>query len=120
MLRPIPARILRSSAQVEVCTGVDLYQRPAYEEYTVHHVHLQPTNRVVKSPSNTDVQLDSILFVDARRSAPALDWAGLLASAQEAGGDVKVTVQGVERTVVTVDKLMDDTDRLHHWEVGLA
>ena len=120
MLRPIPSRILRSSALVEVCTGVDLYQNPAYEEYTVHRVHLQPTDKVVKTKNNTDCQLVSVLFVDARRSSPALDWDALLREAQEAGGDVKVTVNRVQYTVVTVDKLMSDTDRLHHWEIGVA
>jgi hypothetical protein len=120
MIRPIPSRILRSSAQVEVCTGVDLYQNPAIEEYTVHHVHLQPTDRVVKSPTNTDCQLDSVLFVDARRSYPALDWDALLRESQENGGDLKVTVNGVRYTVITVDKLMGDTDKLHHWEIGVA
>ena len=32
MLRPIPARIMRSTAMVKVCTGVDLYQNQTYNE----------------------------------------------------------------------------------------
>lgn len=120
MLRPIPAKILRSTATVKACTGTDRYRAPTFDEYTVHHVHLQPTNEVRKTVNNTDCVLRSILFVDVRHSTPALDWAALFATAQEAAGDVKVTVRGIEYTVQSVDGLRDDTDALHHWEIGLV
>ena len=120
MLRPIPARILRSTALVEVCTGTDLYQNQTYETHTVNHVHLQPTERIVKSTTNTDMQLTGILFVDLRHSSPALDWRALLAQSHDNGGDLRVTVRGVQYTVATADGLRDDTDRLHHWEIGLV
>ena len=119
MLRPIPARILRSTATVKACTGVDMYQNQTYATYTVQNVHLQPTERIVKSPDNTDQQLSSILFVDVRRSVPALDWHSLLQTSHDHGGDLRVIVRGIEYTVATVDGLRDDTDRLHHWELGL-
>lgn len=120
MLKPIPARILRSTATVKVCTGVDMYQNQVYgQQYTVNHVHLQPTERIVKTSTNTDQQLSSILFVDLRHSSPALNWAQLLKSAHDKGGDVRVTVRGFEYTVATADGLRDDTDQLHHWEIGL-
>ena len=70
MLKPIPARILRSTATVKVCNGTDMYQNQTYDEYTVKRVHLQPTERIVKSKTNTDQQLSSILFVDVRHSTP--------------------------------------------------
>lgn len=119
MLKPIPARILRSVATVKVCTGVDLYQNQTYATYTVRNVHLQPTEKVVKTRDNTDQQLTSILFVDVRHSSPALDWHALFQSAHDKGGDVRVVIRNVEYTVETVDGLRDDTDRLHHWEIGL-
>ena len=119
MLRPIPARILRSTATVKVCTGVDLYQNPTYTEYTVQHVHVQPTEKVIKSKDNTDQQLSSILFVDVRRSTPALDWHALFQTAHDHGGDLRVIIRGVEYTAASVDGLRDDTDKLHHWEIGL-
>jgi hypothetical protein len=119
MLKPIPARILRSTATVTVCTGVDLYQNPTTETYTVRRVHLQPTERIVKSNTNTDLQLNAVLFVDVRHSAPTLDWRGLLQTAHDCGGDMRVTVRDVTYTVQTADGLRDDTDRLHHWELGL-
>lgn len=120
MLRPIPSRILRSTATVKVCNGVDLYQNQTYAKYTVQRVHLQPTEHITKTASNTDQRLKSVLFVDARRSSPALNWKALFQSAHEKGGDMRVIVRGIEYTVMDVDGLRDDTDRLHHWEISLA
>lgn len=120
MLKPIPSKILRSTATVTVCTGVDRYQNQTVETYTVQRVHVQPTNEVRKARDDTEAVLRSVLFVDGRISQPALDWWGLFTSAHEAQGDVKVTIRGVEYTVISVDELRDDQDNFHHWEIGLG
>ena len=120
MLRPIPARILRSTATVEVCTGIDTYQNQTYTTYTVNRVHLQPTEKVIKAADNSDQQLNSILFVDMRHSTPSIDWAALHEAAHSIGGDMRVIVRGITYTVAEVDLLMDDTDQPHHWEIGLV
>lgn len=120
MLKPIPAQILKSTATVKVCTGTDRYQNQTYTEYTVHRVHLQPTNEIRKTQSNTEIVLRSILFVDAKTSTPALDWCALIDGAHDIGGDMRVIVRGTEYTVQSVDALRDDTDNLHHYEVGLV
>ena len=120
MLRPIPSRILRSTATVKVCNGVDVYQNQTYDEYTVSKVHLQPTNEIRKTQDNTDCTLRSILFVDAKTSTPSLDWYALLQTAHRIGGDVRVIVRDEEYTVMTIDALRDDTDQLHHYEVGVV
>lgn len=119
MLKPIPARILKSTATVRVCSGVDMYQNQTYDEYTVKRVHLQPTNEIRKTQTNTECVLRSILFVDAHTSTPFLDWCALLKTAHENNGDVRVIVRGDVYTVMSVDALRDDTDLLHHFEVGL-
>jgi hypothetical protein len=119
MLKPIPSRILRSTATVKVCNGTDMYQNQTYTEYTVDHVHVQPTEKIVKTKDNTDQQLTSLLFVDARRSTPALDWHALFQSAHDNGGDMRVVIRNVEYTVEYVSGERDDTDKLHHWEIGL-
>ena len=120
MLKPIPSKILRSTATVEACTGVDRYQNPVYESYTVRNVHLQPTNEARKTTDNTECTLRSILFVDKTHSKPALDWDALFSTAHSSGGDVKVTVRNVVYTVASVDALRDDTDLFHHYEIGLV
>ena len=119
MLRPIPAKIMRSEATVKACTGVDRYQNQTYTEYTVKKVHLQPTNELKKTAVNTSNVLRAILFVDRRHSTPDLNWMNLFKTAQEIPGDIKVTVRGIEYTVFNVDELRDDTDTFHHWEIGL-
>jgi hypothetical protein len=119
MLKPIPAKIMRSTATVKACTGLDMYQEPTYTEYTVKKVHLQPTNEIRKTAENTDCTLRSILFVDRRHSTPTLDWWALFNTAHGMGGDLKVEVRGEEYTVFSVDELRDDTDCFHHYEIGL-
>lgn len=119
-LPPIPSRILKSTATVKYCTGVDRYQNQTYTTKTVYKVHLQPTNEIRKTEGNTDCTLRAILFVDARTSTPALDWYGLLLAAHAACGDMRVIVRNVEYTVMGVDELRDDTDNLHHWEIALV
>lgn len=119
MLRPIPAQIMRSTATVKVGVSMDRYKNPVYETYTVHRVHLQPTNEVRKTPTNTDCSLRSVLFVDRRHSTPALDWWALFNTAHGLGLDMKVTIRGQEYTVALVDELRDDTDVFHHYEIGL-
>ena len=120
MLKPIPSKILRSTASVKVCNGIDTYQHQTYDDYTISKVHLQPTNEVRKTANNTEVVLRSILFVDAHTSTPHIDWYALLQQAHQIGGDMRVIVRGQEFTVVGVDALRDDTDNLHHWEVALV
>lgn len=118
-LPPIPSKILKTSATLKVVSGVDFYQNQTYTEYTLKRVHLQPTNQIVKTTDNTNSNLRAILFVDARISTPFLDWLTLLQTAHDNKGDMRVIVRGVEYTVESVDELRDDTDNLHHWEVGL-
>lgn len=119
MLKPIPAKIMRSVITVKACTGVDRYQNQTTADYTVKNVHLQPTNEIRKTPDGTDCTLRSLLFVDRRHSKPDLDWWDLFTEAHKKAGDVKVICRGVEYTVFTVDELRDDTDNFHHWEIGL-
>jgi len=119
VLKPIPACILRTTATVNACTGIDRYQNPTYSTYTIKKVHLQPTNEIRKTANNTECTLRSILFADARHST-SLDWWSIFNTAHNAGGDVKVIVREQEYTVFSVDELRDNDDHFHHWEIGLV
>lgn len=110
---------MRTTVTVKACTGVDRYQKPTFDTYTVKHVHLQPTNEIRKTANNTDCTLRSILFADRQHSTP-LDWWAIFKAAHEIGGDVYVICRGEEYTVQSVDALRDDTDCFHHWEIGLV
>ena len=127
MLSPIPRRILRDTATFSVPAGFDRYQKPQNAAtYTVANVHLQADNSTHKTPQNTEVTLRGVLFIDARYSTPALDYAALQEAAQAAGGVMTVTVVNKRGSrsgpydVVVVDGLPDDEDNLHHWEIGVV
>ena len=120
MFPPIPRQLLTQTAVVQACTSTDKWKEQTTVSYTVQHVHLQDSNSVRKTTANTEVVLRAILYVDARRSTPALDWRAMLRTAHASGGDVKVTIDGVTYTVETVDALPDDRGRLHHCEVGMT
>ena len=105
---------------MQACTGTDKWKDQTTASYTISRVHLQDSNSVRKTALNTEVVLRAILYVDARRSAPSIDWRAILRTAQTAGGDVKVTVDGVTYSVETVDALPDEHGRLHHYEVGMV
>ena len=68
MLRPIPQSLLGDLAIIKVCTGMDAWQKPVWQDYEVSRVHLQNTNEVKKTKENTEVVLRSTLFIDARLS----------------------------------------------------
>ncbi len=119
MFRPIPSRILKSTAVVSWCTGTDVYQKQQYAYITVYNVHLQPSNDIAKSRDNTDLQLSGTLFVDARRSKPQLEWDQMLNEAHRLGGDLRVEVRGVTYTVISAHPYRDDSDLFHHWEIGV-
>ena len=126
MLAPIPARMLHDTVTFKVVKGMDRYQNKEYDEYTVNNVHLQSSNDVYKRANDTEVQLKGILFVDARRSTPALDLYALQQASLSNGDTMRAIVKdasGVEvgdYAVLVVDDLpnVPATTR-HHWELGL-
>ena len=120
MLPPIPRQLLKSTIIVEACVSVDRDRRQRCSTHTVKRVHLQPSASVRKSKNNTDVVLRALLFVDARLSTPALDWEALFLTAQQAGGDVTVKLRNQAYAVASVERIPDDEDNLHHWEIGLV
>ena len=48
---------------IKVCTGVDAWQKPTWQETTVRNVHIQNTNEVRKSTNNTEVVLLSLIHI---------------------------------------------------------
>lgn len=120
MLAPIPRQILTDSMTLFVPTGIDAYQNPTGDTYTVANVHLQNTNEIRRTATNSEVVLRSLLFVDARQSSPSLDYVALARAAQAVGAQMTTTMNGVLYTVKTVDAVPDDTGKTHHWELGLV
>lgn len=127
MLRPIPQSLLGDIAVIQVCTGVDAWQNPTWQEYTVKNVHLQNTNEVRKSKENTEVVLRSVLFIDSVRSRPPLDYETLAEQSQAAGKLMRCTVYNAagqkygDFEVLTTDPVPDvPARRTHYTELGLV
>lgn len=127
MLRPIPQSLLGDIAVIQVCTGVDAWQNPTWQEYTVKNVHLQNTNEVRKSKENTEVVLRSVLFIDSVRSRPPLDYETLAEQSQAAGKPMRCTIYNAagqkygDFEVLTTDPVPDvPARRTHHTELGLV
>lgn len=127
MLPSIPQSLLADTMTLYVCTGMDPWQKPAWDTYTVHNVHLQNTNEVKKTKDNTEVVLRSVLFVDTRRSSPSLDYALLTARSEKAGKPMRCTVTDAQGSaqgdfeILTVDLVPDiPAPGIHHVELGLV
>lgn len=127
MLRPIPSDLLKYTAVISVCNGIDRWQNPTWTAYTIHRVHLQATNEIKRTRDNAEVVLRSMLWIDGRRSMPVLDWYALQKTSEDNGQELKVQVNNAKGrtvgtyTVKTVDALPDyPSDRIHHWEMGMV
>lgn len=127
MLRPIPSDLLKYTAEISVCTGIDKWQNPTWEVHTIGRVHLQATNEVKRTRDNVEVVLRSILWIDGRRSQPSMDWYALQKLSEDNGREMQMQVLTVKGdiigtfTVKTVDALPDyPSDRIHHWELGVV
>lgn len=127
MLRPIPSRLLRDLVTIKVCTGMDAWQNPDWDDYIVSNVHLQNSNEVRKSKDNTEVVLRAILFIDSVRSVPALDYGALMDQSEAAGKPMRCIVQDASGNisgdfeVILVDLVPDvPANRIHHVELGLV
>ncbi len=126
-LTPIPGRMLHDTAIFHVVTGMDRWQEKNYTHYTVQHVHLQNDLDSIKGSDNTEVQLRGVLFVDTRRSTPALDFNALQEQSLAAGDTMRVTVTDAsgavagDFAVLVVEGVPDvPATRIHHWELGLV
>lgn len=125
MLRPIPSQLLRDSMTLNVCTGVDAWQKPTWQPHEVQNVHIQNTNETKKTADNTEVVLRAVVFVDTVRSTPALNYEALCRQSQAAGKPMRATVQNANGSglgdfeILTVDPVPDVPDtRVHHIELG--
>lgn len=120
MLKPIPVKILAHTATLKVCEGIDVWQQPTYADIPLTHVCVQPTHAVRLTKDNTQVELSSVLFIDARVTNPAgYDVEAAQTSSLQAGAPLQVVFNNRTYEVLTIDTLYDDEGNYHHAEVGL-
>ena len=120
-LSPIPARILKQSATLRVCSGVDMWQEPTWTETALGCICIQPSNETRKTKDNTEAVLQSHCLVDAVRSTPrGLDTDAIQQQRERKRQPMTLVFRDTPYTVLTVETLYDDTGQLHHWELGLV
>ena len=120
-LSPIPARILKQSATLRVCSGVDMWQKPAWTETALGCICIQPSNETRKTKDNTEAVLRSLCLVDGVRSTPrGLDFDAMQRQSEKNGQPKTLVFRGIPYTVLAVETLSDDTGQLHHWGLGVC
>lgn len=110
---------------LQVCTSVDAWDNPTWDEISVSNVHIQNTNEVRKSTDNTEVVLRSVIFIDPVRSSPSLNYEALCQQSLAAGKPMRAIVQDASGNqlgnyeILIVDPVPDVPDtRVHHIELG--
>lgn len=99
-------------------TGLDIHQKPQYgTPLTIKYVRMEPSQKIVLTKENTQVQLASVLFYDCQDS-PATGTDGKSASVTFTNLDV-ITFGNRNYTVLSVDALYDKANTPHHLEVSL-
>lgn len=120
-MRPIPAQMLKQTVTVKVPAEIDSRQATVSEsEYTVTRCCLQRASATARTAKDATLTKTALLFVDAQLSRPQLDWMGLKAEADAAGGDIVILCDGVRYVATSVQEYMDNHARVHHWEVTLV
>lgn len=76
---------------------------------TVNHVRIEPKQRWVANANGNSIQSVSIMFVDSTHSTPI--------NLKE---ESKVTFEGTEYIVQSIDTFYADSNKVHHWEVVLT
>lgn len=123
MIKPIPKRGLIHSAELITEFFPDKWGK-ATERNSVEleHVRIDPSAKYVIDGNGETVQLAAVLFFDCRNSSPT-DVMFALKDDTVNGRTValqKVSFGGRLFTIQTVEKLYADTNRIHHYEVGLV
>ena len=128
MLRPIPQSLLGDLAIIKVCTGMDAWQKPVWQDYEVSRVHLQNTNEVKKDKGKTPRSCCA-LRCSLTPGFQGPSWIMILWRniPKKAGKPLRCEVfnsQGQkygEYEVLTVDPVPDvPATRVHHVELGLV
>ena len=93
-LSPIPARILKQSATLRVCSGVEMWQAATLTETPLGSICIQPSNETRKTKDNTETVLRSLCFVDAVRSTPrGLDFDAMQRQSERSGQPMTLGVR---------------------------
>jgi len=119
-MQPIPYKLLVHSATLTVPSARDLDGNNTVTTYSLSKVVVQPVTQTRRAADNTLVELSGIVFYDAKRSLPALDFSALKRTADTYGGRMQITHASNVYTVGGVDIVYAPDGSVHHYELLLV
>ena len=120
MLRPIPSILLNQMGVLHIPTNINAFQAVEYNDVELNKIHLQDTNVLKVTADNQEIMLKSILFIDCRLSSPQFDYSQLMSQAETLGTSLRITINGLEYNILTVDAIPNVPSGIHHYELGLV
>ena len=107
---PLPKRWLVHSIQYERLKDKDGdWGKPSYDPpVTVRYVRYDPQTVMSRDGSQTKIQADAVIFVDAVHSTPIPEWVE----------ESRITLNGRQWTLKkVVPCYQPESDEIHHWEL---
>lgn len=121
MIPPIPKNLLVHSAELVTKYNSDKWGNSSESDSVqLEHIRIEPSSRIIADSSGTEKQLSATLFFDCRNSSPT----AVFALKDDVIDDKVVEIQqvifgGKTFTVKTIEALYADSEKIHHYEVGL-
>lgn len=109
-MRPIPRSMLIHSVLLVASSKTDVWQNQTDGGVTeLSYVRVDPSSKVVISKDNTELQLSSTLIYDCHNSRPT----GITFKPEQT-----IKWNNQDYKIITAEPLYD-SNKLHHWELGL-
>lgn len=121
MIPPIPKRLFVHSAELVTKYSADKWgNATASDTVKMEHIRIDPSSKVVTDSTGTNIQLSAVLFYDCRNSSPAVTFALKGDAIGEKAVDIQQVIFGGRTfTVQIIEPLYADSNKIHHYEVGL-
>ena len=122
MIPPIPKRLLVHSAELVTKYNSDKWGKASdSDSVQLEHIRIEPTSQIVTDSSGTMIKLSATLFYDCRNSSPSVNFALKGDSVDGKTVEIQQVIFGGRTfTVQTIEPLYADTNKIHHYEVGLV
>jgi len=106
---PLPKSWLIHTIVYEWAAGKDDWNKPAFDPpVAIQHVRYDPQTVMSRDGTQTKIQADAVIFVDAVHSTPIPEWVE----------ESRITLNGRQWTLKkVVPCYQPESDEIHHWEL---
>ena len=122
MISPIPKNLLIHSAELVTKYSPDKWGRSSESSrQTVSHIRIEPSSKMTADNTGTYVRLSAVLFYDCTNSSPGVAFALKNDEADGKTVDIQqVIFKGRIFSVRTIEPFYADSEKIHHYEIGLV